>query len=346
MTHEIVSSLDDLLISELRIVEFFSPSFSADSRYRDLARKATIRANVQSNKTKSPKPIVKCYSSLCIDYNHWPFRRDIDPKNVAAESFTLGEFQKLGCEVIWRPFLKTDDNILLLPDRGIAYQFDKEHGALQKVSIDKHIQSLDSKSGYYKEIKGKVVFIQELEAKPYDVDLLVRIKEENSEVSSSQSPVKGSSSAVNTTAVFLHSQCLNDDQLNCGDVIDVSAIVNISGEGVMGTSAPSDLFVEGLGVKFEEKARPEEISKYPPRLRFRDEVLKLLKSERQFSLNPNLVKSKKKTDEWTGWAFKKLQEILKERGLFMQSGDDSFIMTMLHKMVEDKLESSKEEIRS
>ena len=85
-------------------------------------------------------------------------------------------------------------------------------------------------------------------------------------------------------------------------------------------SIPSDLFMEPIGVKFSEKARPEEISKYPHRMRFSDEVLKLSKSNQMFSREPRVTTTKERTDDWTLWALKKVQTILKGRDFYIQRG--------------------------
>ena len=106
--------------------------------------------------------------------------------------------------------------------------------------------------------------------------------------------------------------------------------------GVMGGYAPSSIFVEGLGVKLIAKGHPQDSSIYPPRMRLRDEVVKLLQTDPRFSLSIKGLSKTGRRDGWTAWAFKEIQRILKDEGLYMQPMDDSFIMKALYKIIEER----------
>jgi hypothetical protein len=328
-----------------RVVQFFSVCFVQNRRIYELATKASALAITKKNLK------VSCYSSFGI--KGWPSLNKVDPKKVAQESIALLELHKLRCEVIWRPRLEYDC-ILVDYKRGYVFDNDKKEEASGTFTSDhKRLIGLQNgNSGYFKEIVGKVVFIQELLAQPYDVDLFVRLNEIGCEDKRDDGEIECSSfhssstqaTASSTIPVFLHSQCL-DQIIDCGDVIEICGIVNFSGEGIMGGSAASTIFVEGLGVKWLSKADLEESAKYGARTNLRDEVSRLLSSDRRFSI-PDWGKSrfgknwsssrrrKKKREEWIVWAYGEVRRTLTDRGFYTQAGDDSFIMRRITSIAE------------
>ncbi|MCL5068924.1 MAG: hypothetical protein M1368_11330, partial [Thaumarchaeota archaeon] len=92
----------------------------------------------------------------------------------------------MGFKVSWRQNLERD---YIVVDQREAYSCDRA-GILRKIPVDENIKRLPSKSGYFDQVSGKVSLIQELRAKPYEVDLFVRLsmsEETNGRIKSSES---------------------------------------------------------------------------------------------------------------------------------------------------------------
>lgn len=330
-------SLEESLAHSKKTVEFFSPCFYRNGILTGLVEEELRRNASQSSSTQHSVGSVgfKCYSSFGVP-SHL-FKDEIDPKKVAEEAFLLSKLCDMGCEIMWRPNL---ENEFILIDGEAAYIFEKDQMEFQEVSVDKKIRNLSLKCGFFNEIVGKVALVQELTAKPYDVDLFVRLEQRHGladNIPTSQNSTKiDDQFEKETMPIFLHSQSL-EESLYCGDILRIFAVTNVAGEGVMGSSIPAEIFVEGLGVQYVSKARSNGSPSHPANLRVHDEVEKLLFTKKFKVPIKDIGKSTKKRTEWTFWAYKEIVASLKRRGLHVQVTDESSIITTLNEFVEDSI---------
>jgi len=304
--------------------EFFSPCFSSNERIT----RQIIHLSQERRKSGLK---VSCYSSFGV--RAW-ISNGVPWETLVAEALTLQRFYDLGSEVAWCCYLQTNH---ILVDRKIAYTDEKDKaGSFRAVPIDLLVSRLPSTQGYFRPIKGKVVLIEELpDMKQGEVDLFVRLEEEgNSQGKQNGEQSKGTISSLGSP-IFLHSEWL-PNQLDYGDTIRVSGIVNFTGEGILGGYAPAELFYEGISVGVLAKGNPAQWA-HCRRFRFRDEVENLINNDPRFSSQSQHLTNRKKRDEWIIRAFKEIKKIIKAQGLVMQPSDDSFIMHELNDRLTERV---------